>query len=271
MNPVNNPISTGRVAIIISLAMLMVSAIAWTIDTRMLNGVSVWNKPMKFNFSFALHLATLMVFITLMSRSKRETNLMRRTVTITSVAVLLELLYIFFQAARGRASHFNFGTQWESIGYYALMGGAAVVVMICTLIIGVAAWRGTHEQIGVGLRAGILLGSVFGTLSTLVTAGALASGAVTPTGHWIGGELSDANGLPLLGWSTTGGDLRVPHFFATHLLQALPILGWLADRTLPRLSVSIVWVGTALGLILIWLTFAQALSARPLLQVFETY
>ena len=174
-------------------------------------------------------------------------------------------MYIFFQAARGRASHFNFETQWETIGYYALMGGAAVVVMICTLIIGVAAWRGTHEQIGVGLRAGILLGSVVGTLSTLVTAGALASGAVTPTGHWIGGELSDANGLPLLGWSTTGGDLRVPHFFATHLLQALPILGWLADRTLPRLSVSIVWAGTALGLILIWLTFAQALSARPLL------
>ncbi len=260
------PTATGWATVAVVLTMLSVSAISWWFDDRMLNGVSIWAKPMKFNLSFALHLATLLVFAALMTRAARSTRTMRWAITITSFTVLIELLYIFVQAARGRASHFNFETQWEMIAYYGLMGGAAVVVMIGTLIIGVLAWRGAREGIGVGLRTGILLGTVFGTIATFVTAGALASGVVTPTGHWIGGDLTDANGLPILGWSTTGGDLRVAHFFGTHLLQALPILGWLADRTIPKIAPLAVWAGTAVGVAIVWLTFMQALSARPFLQ-----
>ena len=260
-----NPVLTGWATVAIVLAMLGVSSIAWAFDNRMLNGVSIWAKPMKFNLSFALHLATLMVFVALMHPAAQATKLMRWTITITSAAVLLELLYIFVQAARGRASHFNFETQWETAAYYGLMGGAAIVVMIGTLIIGIAAWRGAREYVEPGLRIGIMVGTVVGTIATFVTAGALASGAVTPTGHWIGGELTDASGLPVLGWSTTGGDLRVAHFFATHLLQALPILGWLADRTAPRIAPLTVWASTAAGIAIVYLTFSQALLARPFL------
>lgn len=265
MSRTTNPILTGWATVAVVLVMLGVSAIAWGFDDRVLNGVSVWAKPMKFNLSFAMHLATLMVFVALMTRAAQTTWTMRWTITITSSAVLVELLYIFLQAARGRASHFNFETGWETIAYYGLMGGAAVIVMIGTLIIGIGAWRGAREDIGPGLQIGILLGAVVGTIATFVTAGALASGVVTTTGHWIGGELTDASGLPVLGWSTTGGDLRVAHFFATHLLQALPSLGWLADRMMPRIAPLMVWVATAAGLAIVWLTFTQALSARPLL------
>ena len=91
----------------------------------------------------------------------------------------------------------------------------------------------------------------------------MASGDLTPTGRWIGGSLTHADALPLVGWSTTGGDLRVTHFFATHLVQALPLLGLLADRFAPAFARMIVLVGLVAGLVLIGTTFLQALSGQP--------
>ncbi len=46
------------------------------------------------------------------------------------------------------------------------------------------------------------------------------------SGHWIGGDQTDATGLPFFHWSTTGGDLRVAHFAALHLMQAVPFIAW---------------------------------------------
>jgi len=244
--------------------MLAATSIVSLFDSRTLHGVSVWAKPIKFNLSFALHVGTLTLFVSFLRTDLQKSATIRWTMAITCAAVLLELFYISFQAARGRASHFNLETAWEEAAYYA-MGAGVAVVMVGTVVIGIAVWRGARDEIGPGVRTGAALGAIAGSLATLLTAGAMSSLQLTPTGHWVGGDLTDASGLPVFGWSTTGGDLRVPHFFATHLVQVLPLVGWLTDRYTASFARGPVWLVAFAGLIVVWLTFEQALAGEPLL------
>lgn len=130
-----------------------------------------------------------------------------------------EVAYITLQGARGRASHFNFETALESVLYYALMGGAALVMMAATLAVGLWVWRYPDRDRGPGLRLGALLGPVVGSVATLIVTAPLAAAAIDGPGPWVGGMRSNAAGLSITGWSTTGGDLRVPHFFAAHMAR----------------------------------------------------
>jgi hypothetical protein len=41
--------------------------------------------------------------------------------------------------------------------------------------------------------------------------------------------------MPITGWSTTGGDLRIPHFVGMHALQTLPLLVLLLSVLATRL------------------------------------
>ena len=79
------------------------------------------------------------------------------------------------------------------------------------------------------------------------------------TGHWVGGEMSDAHGLGFLGWSTTGGDLRPAHFVGLHAAQIIPLAALTGDRRVVYgLSVLMVLATAAL--------FALGASGIPLLR-----
>ena len=93
----------------------------------------------------------------------------------------------------------------------------------------------------------------------------LSAGVIDGPGHWVGGVRSDAGGLFLVGWSRTGGDLRVPHFFATHIMQALPLLGLALDRFRPESARTGIWIGALLSTAIVAATFVQAMSGRPFL------
>lgn len=238
---------------------------ALAIDTRTLNDISVWAKPLKFQFSFALHWLTLALLLRCMATPARESNTTLWLLRAAALATLIEVLYITLQAARGRASHFNRDTALERLMYFGVMGPASVVIVGVTAWLGYRVWRRPRAGTGRGLVLGAALGLFLSGLVTLLVTAPLAAGVVDGPGHWVGGIRSDADGLPLFGWSTTGGDLRVPHFFATHLLQALPLAGWLSDRISPRRAVAWVSAASGLGLVLVAMTLWQALSARQFL------
>jgi hypothetical protein len=268
MRPIARSEFSALATVAVCACALVVTALAFLVDTRLLDGATVWAKPMKFAGSFGLHLLTLVWFASLAGETARKGAVMRLALSTASIATLIEVLYVMLQASRGRPSHFNTQTAWESFLYYQVMGGAALAVIAASIAVGIVLLRSSRADIGPGLRLGAGLGAVVGAAATLVTAGALAAGVVDGPGHWVGSPKTDAFGFPLFGWSTLTGDLRVPHFFATHLMQALPLLGLIADRIGRGARVAVIG-GVLLGLMVTAGTFVQAVARRPFIS-YET-
>lgn len=246
------------------LALLVPGAIAYFIDERVLAGVSVWSKPIKFEISLITLFATLILLLPLLEPTVRIGRAVRWAMGALTLFASLEISYIVVQAARGRASHFNNATPIEAIGY-AFMGVGAVGIVVCCFVVGWQILRHGRRDAPEGLRLGAAIGLMLGAVLTLGVASLMSTGAVDGPGHWVGGVKSDANGLFLMGWSRTGGDLRVPHFFATHLMQALPIAGLLLDRFAPaRIRIGILLASLA-GVLVVAATFMQAIAGKPFL------
>jgi hypothetical protein len=262
---------TLKISAYLSLGLLVVTAIAYVFDSRLINGINVWNKPNKFNVSFLIQLITVIWLWRLIEPAKREGKFGIAVVTALAMSGLIEIFYIAFQSMRGRASHYNNETAWEAFMYFAIMGGAAVVLVVTSSIIGLMIWRYATESARrqKGLYWGAAAGLFLGGVATLITASVLASGTVAGPGHWEGGIRTDVGGLPIVGWSRTGDDLRVPHFFATHLMQALPLAGLLADRLVPKLAGWVVAAASAIGLFVVNATFKQAVSGQAFWPLYD--
>ncbi len=248
---------------ILILAFVPILLVAHGIDLRQYNDLGIWVKPLKFHVSVALHLLTFAVAVHyLPSKMKHSSWLLAIAVTST-VATLFEVFLIDMQAFRGVGSHFNLSSAFN-ITVYSLMGIAALLLTLPALILGLVFIRvPTTHTLTPGIKYGIVLGLIMGCVLTLTIAGYMSS---LPTGHWVNAPATDQGGVPLVGWTKQGGDLRVPHFFATHLMQVLPLLGWVVDRQLSlsirQAKVSIV-TATVGGVTLTLFTLFQALAGIP--------
>ena len=223
------------------------------IGERLFHGVSVWDKPAKFFFSLALHMATLAWGLSLVPAADRTSGIAVGASRVFVAAAILEVAYITFQAARGEASHFNTSTTITTV-MYALMGAGAVILAGVTAFLGwLILTRGSASTVTLATGLGFTLGGIL----------AVAFGGYMSSqdGHWVGGITTDASGLPFFGWSTSGGDLRVAHFFGLHAMQVLPLAGYL----LRHRSASFVWGAAALWTLLTIAVFAQALMGMPFL------
>jgi hypothetical protein len=227
------------------------------IDARTLDGVNVWDKPFKFAISLTIHFATLAALAQLLPLEVRRGQTLRVVTALAVAAAVFEILYIALQAMRGRRSHFNFETPLEA-SLYAAMGVGAALLVLLPFVMGILILRRSPDD-GSSLRAGAAWGMIASAVLTGLVAGYMSGNG----SHWVGQTAGDATGLPLFGWSREVGDFRPSHFVATHLMQGLPLLGWLIDRT----GIGGKWMiytaasfGTALCLSL----FAEALGGTPM-------
>ncbi len=242
--------AVSMVALTIVLAGLAV------VDQRTLLGAPLWFKPLKFAISFAAYSGAL----AWMLGQLREPAL-RRTGWAIVAASALEMVIIIGQAAREVRSHFNDDDLAGQLLFVA-MGGTIVVLYLATVAIALRFLRepGRDRPAGLAIRLGLLVSLVGMTVGVIMA----VSGA-----HAVG--VPDGGpGLLLVGWSSTGGDLRIGHFVGMHALQLLPLLaaglaataGSRFDET-GRANVVVAVAAGYLGVVL--LVTWQALRGQPLI------
>lgn len=245
----------------------LVTAIGTVTDDRVLTGAPIWLKPFKFSVSIALYAFTLAWMLSLLPRRSR---LIERAAIVIVALFAIEMVVIVAQVLRGQTSHFNATTPLNA-ALYSAMGLAIMVVFVAQLLIGIAVLRQRipDRVAAAGVRLGLgvsLLGMLAAMPMVLPTAAPVTAGI---SGAHSVGVLDGGPGLPVVGWSTVGGDYRVGHFIGLHALQALPILAFLLIRFGGRLSVRtkvglLVVAGLGYAALTVLLTW-QAMRGQPLI------
>ncbi len=237
--------------------LLVVMLCAAPFDSRTVTGLNAWIKPIKFAASIGLYLWTLAWFITYVPRPRWLIQLIRWGV---AVVMTIEMGCIVLQAARGTTSHYNVATPFDGI-IFSVMG---IMIVINSLLVLVLLILFFVQEVEIpraylwGIRLGLLL---------FLLAGAEGGIMIANKAHTVG--LADgAAGLPLVNWSTRGGDLRIAHALGLHALQLLPLAGyaislWKKNQPQDRhvaylMAFALIYVGIAA------LLFWQAMSGRPL-------
>lgn len=239
------------------------AALGMLLDERLLVDSPIWFKPFKFAVSFVLYSASLAWFISLLEgRARRVAGWLGTGFALAGVA---EMTIIITQVVRGKRSHFNFETPLDT-ALFSAMGMLAMGLFVTSLIIAVALFRKKFDDPAKGWAVRLslaisLVGMSVGFLMTQPRAGQSPAKGVLGS-HSIGGP-DGGSYMPLTGWSTVHGDLRIGHFVGMHALQVLPLLIVLAGRWA---NARLAWVisGGYLGLTLL-ITW-QALRGQALIK-----
>lgn len=235
----------------------------------MLAGEPLWTKPLKFCVSGALYVLGLAVVM----RPVLARRAGRVVAWGVAAIIVAETVLIAVQASRGIHSHFNTATPLDA-GVYGAMGLMISTLWVLTLAGAVAVLRAPSAD-RLWKRASLwglaltLAGGAVGVLMTRPTpaqAAGFATAAPAVVGAHTVGAPDGGPGLPVVGWSTVAGDLRVPHFWGLHGLQAIPLLAlWLRRRRLgERQRGRLLAVGGLAYAGLFSVLLQQALRAQPL-------
>ena len=246
------------------------------VDHRVITGAPAWLKPAKFAISVSIYCFT---FVWMLRFVENRPRLIRLLANVTTASLIVEMVVILTQAVRGTTSHFNQTTTLNTALWFT-MGVFIVLVWMMNLLLAIALLlqRMPDRAVAWSLRLGLLISAIgmaiaFFMITPTPGQAARIAGGYGPriVGAHSVGVADGGSGLPVLGWSTVGGDLRVAHFLGLHALQVLPFLGWLLTRRKGLVALlsasdrlSLVWSAgvTYLGVILM-LTW-QALRGQSI-------
>jgi len=239
-------------------------------DDRTITGAPAWLKPAKFAISSAIYAATLAWLFRYIFAWPRFVRAMGK---IVSSVLIMEVGVIALQAARGTTSHFNATTPLDRAISIVMLTAIAFLWLASAGILVALFRHRSRSAWDWSLRLGLLislLGSGAGGLMLRPTPEQmkeLRAGRVSTVGAHTVGAPDGGAGLPGVNWSTGHGDLRIPHFFGIHALQAVPFLGWLFTRRrrANQLVTVILVAGSYLSLsvILTWQALRGQLLIHP--------
>ena len=181
-----------------------VALVGLVVDDRVLVGAPIWLKPLKFALSLALYGLTLAWMLSLLRRGRRWGA---RMGTVVAVAGAIEMVIIVGQVLRGRQSHFNGQTMFDTVLFF-VMAATITVLWVANLVIAVLLLRErlVDRPTAWAIRLGLLVaaaGMALGFLMVGPTAEQRAARPVTMFGAHTVGAPDGGPGLPLTGWSTT--------------------------------------------------------------------
>lgn len=217
-------------------------------DDRILFGINVWVKPMKFAISIGVFAWTMAWFLYELPQKSK----VKRIEWIIILTLLIEQVIINGQAARGEMSHFNISSVLNAV-LFQIMG---IAILINTIMV---FWVFLLFKIVNSLPKGYKLGIQIGMLIFIIASleGYLMAAKL---GHTIGAS-DGQEGVYFLNWAKAYGDLRIFHFLGLHALQAIPLFAWFFSRenTKPVVVFGIVYFLLSLG------TLWNAISGRGLM------
>jgi len=230
--------STNRPLTILGVAMILVflaTLAGVLLDHRIITGAPAWLKPAKFAVSVSVYCFT---FVWLLSFVDCRPRLARFAANVTAVSFIVEMTVILTQAARGTTSHFNLTTPLNTF-LWLTMGAFIVVLWAMNLMLAILLLfeRIPNRPFAWSLRLGLLVSLVgmgAGFLMVRPTHEQMVAMAANHGPRIVGahsvGVADGGPGLPVVGWSTVRGDLRVAHFIGLHAMQVLPFFGWFVAR-----------------------------------------
>jgi hypothetical protein len=270
--------SVNRPMTILFWAMVVTSVLGFLgllFDPRTVMGQPTWAKTTKFSLTLVLYTSTM---LWIFGYDTLRPRLSRFILSASAYILGFEMILMIFQGARAVPMHFNNTTSFDA----TLFGIMAVTITLLWFVnaLGIAVLtvqKVPSRAFAWSLRLGLIIalaGMLEGFMMTSPTSAQMALLRAGQHSDMIGahtvGAPDGGPGLPLLGWSTTHGDLRIGHFVGLHGLQIIPLLGlflmlrrerWLTERH----KVLLVMIGAAGYLGLAVLVTWQALRGQPLI------